>query len=110
MSVEWARGFHQSHGYNAVISSFLCPSDPNAGNERTNSYHASIGSTTWESPIQTPGMFAVWASYGVRDCTDGTSNTIAFAESLTGRANSAAGTGEYCLGRQLPGRFRRGRR
>jgi prepilin-type N-terminal cleavage/methylation domain-containing protein/prepilin-type processing-associated H-X9-DG protein len=77
----------------AVINSYLCPSDPNAGNERTNSYHASIGSTTWESPIKTPGMFAVWTSYGVRDCTDGTSNTIAFAESLTGRANSAQGTG-----------------
>jgi prepilin-type N-terminal cleavage/methylation domain-containing protein/prepilin-type processing-associated H-X9-DG protein len=77
--------------YNAVISSYLCPSDSNAGALRSNSYHASIGSTTYESPVNTPGMFAVFTSYGVRDCTDGTSNTIAFAEALTGRAVSVSG-------------------
>ncbi len=88
--------------YNAVISSYLCPSDPNAGALRSNSYHASIGSTTCESPINTPGMFAVWTSYGIRDCTDGTSNTIAFAEALTGRAT--AGLGQYVSGRRLPRR------
>ena len=79
--------------YNAVIASYLCPSDPNAGFDRSNSYHASIGSTTYESPINTPGMFAVWKSYGVSDCTDGTSNTIAFAEALAGSNNSGFGYG-----------------
>jgi prepilin-type processing-associated H-X9-DG protein len=38
-------------------------------------------------------MFAVWNAYGVRDCTDGTSNTIAFAEALTGSNNSGFGYG-----------------
>jgi prepilin-type N-terminal cleavage/methylation domain-containing protein/prepilin-type processing-associated H-X9-DG protein len=76
--------------YNSLINSFLCPSDPNANRQRSNSYHASIGSTTYESPITTPGMFAVWTSYGIRDCTDGTSNTIAFAEALTGSDNAVS--------------------
>jgi prepilin-type N-terminal cleavage/methylation domain-containing protein/prepilin-type processing-associated H-X9-DG protein len=84
--------------YNSVISSYLCPSDSNAGFQRSNSYHASIGSTTYESPIHTPGMFAVWTCYGIRDCTDGTSNTIAFAEALTGLANSNPGTSNNAQG------------
>jgi prepilin-type N-terminal cleavage/methylation domain-containing protein/prepilin-type processing-associated H-X9-DG protein len=77
--------------YNSRINNYLCPSDTNAGALRSNSYHASIGSTTYESPITTPGMFAVWTAYGVRDCVDGTSNTIAFAEALCGRAITASG-------------------
>src|SRR5262249_45942001 len=91
--------------YNTVINSYLCPSDPNADFDRSNSYHASIGSTTYESPITTPGMFAVWTCYGIRDCTDGSSHTIAVAEALTGQdaagfgygsqQNTAAGTGAY---------------
>jgi prepilin-type processing-associated H-X9-DG protein len=79
--------------YNTVISAYLCPSDPNADYDRSNSYFASFGSTTFESPIRTSGMFAVWTCYGIRDCTDGTSNTIAFAESLTGQDNAGFGLG-----------------
>src|SRR5262249_8459828 len=70
--------------YNTIINSFLCPSDPNANSQRTNSYYASFGPTTYTDPIHTPGMFAVWTSYGIKDCTDGTSNTIAYVEALTG--------------------------
>ena len=79
------------------------PSDPNADFDRSNSYHASIGSTTYESPITTPGMFAVWTCYGIRDCTDGSSNTIAFAEALTGQDNAGFGYGtQITAGRHRP--------
>jgi prepilin-type N-terminal cleavage/methylation domain-containing protein/prepilin-type processing-associated H-X9-DG protein len=33
------------------------------------------------------GMFAYWISYGLRDATDGSSNTVAFSESLVGDPN-----------------------
>jgi prepilin-type N-terminal cleavage/methylation domain-containing protein/prepilin-type processing-associated H-X9-DG protein len=76
-----------------------------------NSYRGSIGTTTalWGSnagyaacepdpfllngpynkcgqPYST-GMFVYWLCFGIQDCTDGTSNTIAFAESLVGSVN-----------------------
>ena len=79
--------------YNTVINSFLCPSDPNADFDRSNSYFASIGSTTYESPINTSGHVRGLDCYGIRDCTDGSSNTIAFAESLTGQDGAGFGLG-----------------
>jgi len=49
------------------------------------------------------GMFCYWVSYGLRDCTDGSSQTIAYSESLVGdpsnsvsasrRNNSVTGVG-----------------
>jgi prepilin-type processing-associated H-X9-DG protein len=29
-------------------------------------------------------MFAIWMSYGIADCTDGTSNTLAYSEAMVG--------------------------
>jgi prepilin-type N-terminal cleavage/methylation domain-containing protein/prepilin-type processing-associated H-X9-DG protein len=93
-------------GTNVRIDTFLCPSDPRAyrpdhnNTPNTNNYYASVGTTmnwgllgntgpvtnlnvrsiTWPST----GLFTWQSAYGVQDCTDGTSNTIAFSEAAVG--------------------------
>jgi prepilin-type N-terminal cleavage/methylation domain-containing protein/prepilin-type processing-associated H-X9-DG protein len=91
-------------GVLTILAGFLCPSDPNAGKRlNTNSYYASMGTTTdymFTPPVAgganwmgttpnvtftgTTGLFAQAVSYGVNHCKDGTSTTVAFAESLLG--------------------------
>jgi prepilin-type N-terminal cleavage/methylation domain-containing protein/prepilin-type processing-associated H-X9-DG protein len=92
----------------AVVSVFVCPSDgvsPDRGNSvqfnnnftaasgsdsLLNNYMASVGPDalypSWAtSSHDTPGVFtAAGRSYGVQNITDGTSNTIAFGETLVG--------------------------
>src|SRR6516164_8587933 len=92
---------------NAVIASFLCPSDPGAqggawNTAHTNSYNASYGATTtqlntWGNnctgapyigcvvPADSSGVFTYGIAYGFQSITDGTSNTVAFAEKLCGQ-------------------------
>jgi prepilin-type N-terminal cleavage/methylation domain-containing protein len=90
----------------AQVATFLCPSDPNAGRPNhngttnTNSYYGSIGTTTnlTESAADAPslaawpttGLFAFQRSYGARDCSDGLSHTVAFAEGVVGASGLAA--------------------
>jgi prepilin-type N-terminal cleavage/methylation domain-containing protein/prepilin-type processing-associated H-X9-DG protein len=74
--------------YTTKLNEFLCPSDPDAGPINLNSYFDSFGTTTISAPNQTTsgsnGLFTFWRSYGIRDCVDGTSNTVAFSEGLVG--------------------------
>jgi prepilin-type N-terminal cleavage/methylation domain-containing protein/prepilin-type processing-associated H-X9-DG protein len=76
--------------YNAKINTFLCPSDGNAGNANFNSYAASRGTTSTSNANTTTGLFANRDCYGIRDATDGTSNTVAFGEMLVGNGSTTA--------------------
>jgi prepilin-type N-terminal cleavage/methylation domain-containing protein/prepilin-type processing-associated H-X9-DG protein len=94
--------------YNTRVASFLCPSSPlpqggnstfgGAGRKTGNSYFASTGSTlnygsntsdksgndptyNWNGGGPVNGLYGMNAgALGIRDCLDGTSNTIAFGE------------------------------
>ena len=97
----------QSTASNAQINIFICPSDLYAGDyfANANCYFGSLGTTTYyvSSANATPpattiyanspstGLFAYQQSYNIARVTDGTSNTIAFAESSVGNPNSALG-------------------
>jgi prepilin-type N-terminal cleavage/methylation domain-containing protein/prepilin-type processing-associated H-X9-DG protein len=93
------------------INAFLCPSDGNAGTSGSggsspciNSYYASMGTTNYAAngtpgtapvPLQqcnggtgSTGVFYYATSYGIQNITDGTSNTVAFSESLAGTNGS----------------------
>jgi len=86
-------GFINATAYNTKINMFLCPSDGNAGRVNNNSYHASVGTTTNNidrNPKGSSGLFAFQACYSLADVTDGTSNTVAYAEALCGDTTTAS--------------------
>jgi prepilin-type N-terminal cleavage/methylation domain-containing protein/prepilin-type processing-associated H-X9-DG protein len=84
-----------------LIPSFVCPSDSYAGggHQNINDYASCFGTTGlplyyWnptngppqynQNPSGSTGMFTFAIPYGVKHCTDGTSNTVAYAEWLVG--------------------------
>jgi prepilin-type N-terminal cleavage/methylation domain-containing protein/prepilin-type processing-associated H-X9-DG protein len=90
--------------YNTKLLVFLCPSDPGAGATTgvgcINSYAASMGPTTQINVTSSPGLFTYNNVYGIRDCTDGTSTTVAYSEAQVGNpilgvkpGNSITGVG-----------------
>ena len=78
---------------NAKISAYKCPSDIQySGTEPGNNYVCSGGPSLWWGVGITNeiGVFNYQRKVGMRDLTDGTSNTIAVSESTVG--NNSAGT------------------
>jgi prepilin-type N-terminal cleavage/methylation domain-containing protein/prepilin-type processing-associated H-X9-DG protein len=81
-----------------VIQSLLCPSDGLAGRTGLNSYLGSMGPTTdtqgWLSSnfpsANAPGIFSNGSASNIAAVTDGTSNTVAFSESLVYPDGSSA--------------------
>ena len=91
------------------INAFLCPSNPRSSGGKglyalyavsPTDYAASYGTTTIDLSHQvdsngielagpSTGVFASWVSYDLRDCTDGTSNTIAFGEWISSDQSTA---------------------
>ncbi len=94
--------------YNTNLAMFACPSDGMVGKFSNNSYYSCFGTTTqmpeyypaslggWTNNVGSTGLFAIWTSYGISDCIDGTSNTIAYSEGLAG--NGQNGNGSYYIG------------
>ena len=102
LAPEWANNIGyvvNSTATNTKVNTFVCPSDPNAGQQTStgaslgsnNSYQGSMGTSTIGYPEATPnaanaqqssGLFAYQRSYDIGSVTDGTSNTVAFAEVL----------------------------
>ena len=81
----------------------MCPSDPWVGAQEsiisTVTWRASArppnmpdfypGWQTWTNPNKngSTGLFAIWISYGISDCVDGTSNTVAYSEAIVGNGH-----------------------
>ncbi len=87
-------------GRNTKVNVYLCPSDNKTGSNSWNNYLTSKGTTTQGYGTTSTGMFAFNVAYGLRDATDGSSNTVAFSESFVGSSgllqymgNGITGTG-----------------
>ena len=96
-NAPWSNSAH----FTVQLNLLMCPSDggttaPHGGTRGVNNYVFCGGDSLLDSdnggnPIGARGLFGVWTTYGFRDMTDGSSNTIAMSERL--RPDSSNGLG-----------------
>ena len=69
------------------VNAFECPSDGMTGEQNTNNYFGSVGTTSGvRNHPHSTGIFARSRTYGIESIRDGTSNTVAFSEALVSTA------------------------
>jgi prepilin-type processing-associated H-X9-DG protein len=92
----------------SYVAMFQCPSDGNVGtvSGNRNSYFLSYGTTSGVPPgaynYDTTGLFTFRKAYGIRNVTDGTSNTIAASEGLVSNSSNALKRGQTAMGVNEP--------
>ena len=87
--------------WNTELNILMCPSDsgdvaPSGTARGLNNYvycggDALLDSDQGNNPIPSRGLFGVWTTYGFRDMTDGSSNTIAMSERVRPDATNKLG-------------------
>jgi prepilin-type N-terminal cleavage/methylation domain-containing protein/prepilin-type processing-associated H-X9-DG protein len=89
-TVSWGKGAYiNTTVYNSNLAVFICPSDGKTAQLSSNAFNncnylGSMGTTVGTSSGVSTGIFASSSAYSIQNVTDGTSNTIAFSETLVG--------------------------
>ena len=73
--------------FNTRLSTFICPSDGKSGPLNTNNYMGSMGAATNPWTLTGSGLFSNQTCSSYSSLRDGSSQTIAFSESLTSDAS-----------------------
>jgi type II secretory pathway pseudopilin PulG len=85
-------GFQNNLVIRTKLAAFLCPTDNDyLGTGAGNNYVACGGTSTWWNVAQADanGVFNFRRRMSMRDLTDGSSNVVAFSESVKGDSNSS---------------------